>query len=129
MQLNNLGLLLITVGENHGLRGDTDQGTGCCELHCECSVVSDSLQPHGLQPTRVLCPWDFPGKNTGVGCHLLFQGSLPNPMIGEVVDSLPGKSVGCPESPPNSHIELVILSTSEVTILGEGAFDKVMKLT
>ena len=31
--------------------------------------MSDSLQPHGLQPTRLLCPWDFPGKNTGVGCH------------------------------------------------------------
>ena len=35
------------------------------------SVVSDSLQPHGLQPTRLLCPWDFPGKSTGVGCHCL----------------------------------------------------------
>ena len=34
-----------------------------------CSVMSDSLQPHGLYPTRLLCPWDFPGKNTGVGCH------------------------------------------------------------
>ena len=31
------------------------------------SVVSDSLRPHGLQPTRLLCPWDFPGKSTGVG--------------------------------------------------------------
>ena len=30
---------------------------------------SDSLRPHGLQPTRLLRPWDFPGKNTGVGCH------------------------------------------------------------
>ena len=30
------------------------------------SVVSDSLRPHGLQPTRILCPWDFPGKSTGV---------------------------------------------------------------
>ena len=29
------------------------------------------LQPHGLQPTRLLCPWDSPGKNTGVGCHAL----------------------------------------------------------
>ena len=36
--------------------------------------MSDSLQPHGLQPTRLLCPWDFPGKNTGVVCHLLLQG-------------------------------------------------------
>ena len=33
------------------------------------SVVSDSSRPHGLQPTRLLCPWDFPGKSTGVGCH------------------------------------------------------------
>ena len=39
-----------------------------------CSVVSDSLQPRGLQPTRLLHPWDSPGKNTGVGCHLLLQG-------------------------------------------------------
>ena len=33
------------------------------------SVVSDSQQPHGLQPTRLLRPWDFPGKSPGVGCH------------------------------------------------------------
>ena len=32
-----------------------------------CSVVSDSSRPHGLQPTRLLRPWDFPGKSTGVG--------------------------------------------------------------
>ena len=38
-----------------------------------CSVVSDSLLPHGLQPTRLLCPWDFPGKITGVGCHHLLS--------------------------------------------------------
>ena len=38
------------------------------------SVVSDSLPPHGLQPTRLLCPWDSPGKSTGVGCHFLLQG-------------------------------------------------------
>ena len=41
------------------------------------SVVSDFLQPHGLQPTRSLCPWDFPGKNTRVGCHFLLQGIFP----------------------------------------------------
>ena len=38
-----------------------------------CSVVSDSLWPRGLQPARLLCPWDSPGKNTGVGCHFLLQ--------------------------------------------------------
>ena len=37
-------------------------------------VVSTSLRPHGLQPTRLLCPWNFPGKNAGVGCHALIQG-------------------------------------------------------
>ena len=37
------------------------------------SVVSDSVQPHGLQPTRLPRPWDSPGKNTGVGCHFLLQ--------------------------------------------------------
>ena len=40
----------------------------------QCSVMSDSLQPHGLQPARLLCQWDFPGKNTGVGGHALLQG-------------------------------------------------------
>ena len=45
------------------------------------SVVSDSLRPHGLQPTELLCPWDFPGKNTGVGCYFLLQGDIPNPRI------------------------------------------------
>ena len=34
-----------------------------------CSVVSDSWRLHGLQPPRLLCPWDIPGKSTGVGCH------------------------------------------------------------
>ena len=37
------------------------------------SVVSDSLRPHGLQPIRLLHPWDFPGKSTGVGCHCLLH--------------------------------------------------------
>ena len=35
------------------------------------SVVSDSSRPHGLQPTRLLRPWDFLGKSTGVACHCL----------------------------------------------------------
>ena len=37
------------------------------------SVVSDSSRPHGLQPTRLLHPWDFPGKSTGVGRHCLLH--------------------------------------------------------
>ena len=38
-----------------------------------CSVVSDSLQPLALSSTRLLCPWNLPGKNTEVGCHLPLQ--------------------------------------------------------
>ena len=51
------------------------------------SVRSNILQPHGLWPTRLLCPWDFPGKNTRVGCHFLLQGMKPcwslNPLVKE----------------------------------------------
>ena len=41
------------------------------------SVVSDSLRPHGLHPTRLLCPWDSPGKNTGASSHSLLQEIFP----------------------------------------------------
>ena len=34
------------------------------------------LQPHGLYPTRLLCPWDFPSKNTGMDCHFLLHECL-----------------------------------------------------
>ena len=64
---------------------------------CVCSVVSDTLRPHGLEPARLLCPWDFPGKNTEVGCHFLLQGIFPTQRIEPAspaspafqVDSLP----------------------------------------
>ena len=36
-------------------------------------VVSNPQRPHGLQPTRLLCPWGFPGRSTGVGCHCLLR--------------------------------------------------------
>ena len=41
-------------------------------------VVSASSRPCGMEPTRLLCPWDSPGKNTGVDCHTLLQGILSN---------------------------------------------------
>ena len=39
--------------------------------------MSDSLLPYELKPTRLLCPWNSPGKNTGVGCHFLLWGIFP----------------------------------------------------
>ena len=54
----------------HGFRN------GCSLPACllRPSIESDSLRPHGWKPTRLLCPWDSPGKNTGVGCHAVLQG-------------------------------------------------------
>ena len=49
----------------------------CDWYSCLCSLVSDCLQPPGLEPARLLCPWDSPGKNTGVDCHSLLQGIFP----------------------------------------------------
>ena len=45
----------------------------CCCCCCVSSVVSASVRPYRRQPTRLLCPWDSTGKNTGVGCHFLLQ--------------------------------------------------------
>ena len=46
----------------------------CVCVCVSCSVVSDSLWPHGLELTRLLCPWDIPVKNIGVGNHSLLLG-------------------------------------------------------
>ena len=54
-----------------------------CVWNVSCSVVCDSFWPHGLWSARLFCPWEFPGKNTGVGSHsflqqiVLTQGSNP----------------------------------------------------
>ena len=42
-------------------------------LCCACPQSCLTLQPYGLQPARLLCAWDSPGRNTGAGCHSLFQ--------------------------------------------------------
>ena len=47
----------------------------CAKLHL---TLCD---PMDAKSTRLFCPWNSPGKNTGVGCHALLQGDLPNPAI------------------------------------------------
>ena len=64
------------------------------------SAVS-SLWPHGWQPSRLLCPWNSPGKNTGVDCHSLLQSIFPTQVSNWVfpalqVDSLPPEPPGKP---------------------------------
>ena len=62
----------------HSILSNTKQiRVGVCTHVHICSVMSDSFQPQGLYPARLLCPWNFPSKNTGAGCHFLLQGIFP----------------------------------------------------
>ena len=75
---------------------------------CVCAVLSRSVMltfcnPMNYSPPGSSCPWDFLGKNTGVGCHALLQGDLPNPGIEPaslalLVDSLPLSHQGSPKA-------------------------------
>ena len=76
-----------------------------CSMDIVCvsrSVVSvpDSLQPHGLRPASLLCPWNSPGKNTRVDSHSLFQGIFPiepgSPIL--QADFLPSEPPGKPST-------------------------------
>ena len=66
--------------------------------------MSISLRSHGLQPARLLCLWDFPGKNTGVDCHFLLQGIVPTQgynflhLLHWQADSLPLSHLKSPET-------------------------------
>ena len=72
----------------------------CCEV---ASVVSDSVRPQRRQPTRLRCPWDSPGKNTGVGCHFLLQ-CMKVKSEREVAQSCPTLSNPMDCSPPDFSI-------------------------
>ena len=62
---------------------------------CVCVLSHfNSLRSLGLQPPRVLCPWDFPGKITGVDCHFLLQEICPNK--GSNLHWQPGSLTGKP---------------------------------
>ena len=72
--------------------------------HVSCSVVSDSLQSHGLYSTRLLYPWDSPGKNTGVGCHFLLQGIFLTQWLNQhLLCLLHWQAGSLPPVPPGKH--------------------------
>ena len=90
--------------------------TICVLIMCvcvSCFVMSDSWQPHELWPARLLCPWDFPGKNTGMGCHFLPQGIFltqgSNPGIKPRSPVLQADSL--PSDPPRKPCSLVWVSS------------------
>ena len=84
------------------------------------SVRSDSLQPRRLQPTSLLCPWDSPSKDTGVGCHFLLQGIFLNQgsnlcLLHCQADSLPLSHLGSPSYPEHSPLK-------KIKLLGNSTF-------
>ena len=84
-------------------------GPGCTSEFPAAAAAAKSLQscptlrPHRWQPTRLLCPWDSPGKNNGVGCHFLLQcikvksqsevAQSYSTLCDPIVCSLPGSSI------------------------------------
>ena len=88
-----------------------NQNTQSCVHVQSCPTLCDS---NGLQPTRLLCPWGFPSKNTGVGCHFLLQGIFTtqgsNPcllcLLYWQADSLPLCYLGSPQSCSNCSLML-----------------------
>ena len=76
----------------------------CCQVT---SVVSDSVRPQRRQPTRLLCPWDSPGKNTGVGCHFLLQ-CIKVKSESEVAQSCPTHSDPMDCSLPGSSFHRIL---------------------
>ena len=79
--------------------------------------MSDSVRPHRQQPTRLFCPWDSPGKNTGVVCHFLLQ-CMKVKSQSEVAQSCltPSDPMDC--SPPGSSVHGIF----QARVLEWGAF-------
>ena len=101
-----------------------------------CSVVFDSLRPHGLQPTRLLSPWDSPGKNTTV-VAFPSPGHLPDPGIkppslkspalqgGSLLLAPPGQSLNTSEL----RCKFYISTPSKRKRIGEKKLHKVQRKT
>ena len=85
--------------------------------------MSDSVRPHRRQPTRLPCPWDSPGNNTGVGCHFLLQ-CMTMKSESEVAQSCPTLSDPMDCSPRGSSVHGIFQAT--VLEWGATAFSRVL---
>ena len=90
------------------------------------NIVSDSMRPRRLQPTRLPRPWDSPGKNTGVSCHFLLQ-CMKVKSDTEVAQSCPTLSNPMDCSPPGSSIHGIF--QARALEWGATAFSKVGKIS
>ena len=102
---------LLWVSRQGALGDGKEKWTNSCQLPCVLARFNhDRLSAtYGLEPTRLPCPWDSPGKNTGVGCHALLQGILSiqglNPcLLHWQADSLPRAHLGRPVCFQDDHL-------------------------
>ena len=100
--------------------------------------MSNSSRPHGLQPTRLLHPWDFPGKSTGVGCHCLlpiyiFRITKFCVQVVQVVKNMPanagdtrdaGSIPGSRKSSENPHTVLLLGKSHGRSLVGCSPWDR-----
>ena len=96
--------------------------TRVCVCVCACSVVqslSDFLQAPGLQPVRYLYPWNFPGKNTGVGYHFLLQRIFLTQVSN--LHLLHWQKDSLPMAPPGKHKEKHCLGNKDLVLLSKEA--------
>ena len=86
--------------------------------------MSDSVRSHRQQPTRLLCPWDSPGKNTGVGFHFLLQCMKVKPMNMRKLHLLPnlGNKASHPVNSATDRIWHVTFSVNWVKLLEKVEF-------
>ena len=113
-----------TYEHTHGSRNRTHSALQpalvymCRRVRQVTYVAFDSLQPHGLQPARLLCLWASPGKNTGVGCHALLQGIFPTKGSNPCLLCLLHWQVGSlPPAPPGKPLVLNIFHMKYYLIL------------
>ena len=86
----------------------------------------NSLRPYGLKPTRLLCPWNSPGKNTGVGClSLPSPGDVPNPGIEPESPALQANSL-LSELPGKLNIYYLCFKTEQTNITSDKNYIKPM---
>ena len=103
-------VLLCAMGEEGSHSGKLKISSDCDVGVCAQSCLT--LQPHELEPARLLCPWDFPGKNTGVGSHFLLQGIFLTQTETEPVSpEWAGRfsTTASPGRPNDSHTHTLIL--------------------
>ena len=85
--------------------------------------MSNSLRPHGLLPTRFLCPWDSPGKNIESGCHFLLQKIFLTQGLNLCLLHWQAEPPGKPEIQSNMLNKIEVIFLSHIGSLEAGGYD------